>query len=173
MNYYLVFQNKSYKEESNGGYIWAPQKNKKGGGEFHWHNVAEVKKGDIILHCFNQRIVAISEAVQNGHEEKRPEQLKERGDWKKEGWMAEVEYKELDTPFIIPEHREKILKLKADWHAPFNKNGKGNQGYLYEINRELYEYVFEEMLKVKQVERMKLYIEKILNSDNLKKFPRE
>ncbi|SEW04300.1 hypothetical protein [[Clostridium] fimetarium] len=133
MNYYLVFQNKSYKEESNGGYIWAPQKNKKGDGEFHWHNVAGVKKGDVILHCVKQSIVAISEAIKNGHEEKRPEELKERGEWDNEAW-----------------------------HAPFNKNGKGNQGYLYEINKELYEYMFVEMLKEKQAERMKLYLEKVI-----------
>ena len=26
MNYFIVFQNKTYKEEMNGEYLWAPQK---------------------------------------------------------------------------------------------------------------------------------------------------
>lgn len=53
MNYFLVFQNKSYEEERNGGYLWAPQKNKNGQTFHHWTDMKLIKKGDIIFNSFN------------------------------------------------------------------------------------------------------------------------
>lgn len=36
MNYFFVYQNKSYYEENAGGYLWAPQRNKAGHRVSHW-----------------------------------------------------------------------------------------------------------------------------------------
>lgn len=36
MNYFLVFQNKSYIGEQKGEYLWAPQKNETGQTFHHW-----------------------------------------------------------------------------------------------------------------------------------------
>lgn len=55
MNYFFVFQNKSYKEEKNGGFLWAPQKNENGQAFHHWTDLALIKKGDIIFRVTIQK----------------------------------------------------------------------------------------------------------------------
>ena len=50
MNYFFVFQNKSFKEENSGGYLWAP-KSKGGRKVSHWSLMKEVKKK--CLHILN------------------------------------------------------------------------------------------------------------------------
>ncbi len=59
MNYFFVFQNKSYLKEKAGGYLWAPKRNKKGRVS-HWERMTEVKKGDLIIHSYLKKIVAVS-----------------------------------------------------------------------------------------------------------------
>lgn len=50
MNYFFVFQNKTYYEEYRGGYLWAPQRGNTGRKESHWKKMKEVRRGDIIIH---------------------------------------------------------------------------------------------------------------------------
>jgi hypothetical protein len=37
--FYWVNQGKTYKEESEGGYLWAPKSNEKGNTMFHWETM--------------------------------------------------------------------------------------------------------------------------------------
>jgi len=36
MNFFFVFQNKSYTREYSGNYLWAPKHDKKGNPKSHW-----------------------------------------------------------------------------------------------------------------------------------------
>ena len=49
MNYFIVFQNKTYYEEKNGEYLWAPKVDSSGKCPFHWKNITKAKKGDIVF----------------------------------------------------------------------------------------------------------------------------
>ena len=46
MAYWWVCQNKTGKEEHQGGYLWAPHRNKNGQTFFHWENMDLVRPGD-------------------------------------------------------------------------------------------------------------------------------
>ena len=48
MNYFFVFQNKSYKEESVGGYLWAPKHGVKGRLHSHWVKMQKVKRAILL-----------------------------------------------------------------------------------------------------------------------------
>lgn len=75
MNYFFVFQNKSYYEEYWGGYLWAPQRNKMGKKVSHWDKMKEVKRGDIIIHSYLQKIRAISIAKNDVYAAQKPSEL--------------------------------------------------------------------------------------------------
>ena len=57
---YLVFQGDTYEEERKGQFIWAPKYTKAGGTCHHWDRLIEVRPGDIIFHCSNGYIRALS-----------------------------------------------------------------------------------------------------------------
>ncbi len=44
MNYYFVFQNKSFEHEHKGGYLWAPKSTESGRRVPHWESMKDVKK---------------------------------------------------------------------------------------------------------------------------------
>lgn len=54
MNYFIVFQNKTYNEERVGEYLWAPKLTATGREIFHWSNMVKVKTGDIIFSMYKR-----------------------------------------------------------------------------------------------------------------------
>ena len=49
MNYFVVFQGKTFKQEHKEGILWAPAIGKKGGKPyFHWENMTKCNVGDVV-----------------------------------------------------------------------------------------------------------------------------
>jgi len=173
MNYFLVFQNKSYEEERNGGYLWAPQKNKNGQTFHHWTDMKLIKKGDIIFNSFNGKLVSILTAQANCQEHERPTGLEELDLWEKDGWLVDVEYNDLEQPITYKNHMEDILKLQDAKYAPFNKSGRGNTGYLFRVSKELANFFFEVTEATNLVLRREFQIEDNLQLENVKQIENE
>ncbi|RKQ32304.1 HNH endonuclease [Oceanobacillus halophilus] len=142
MNYYLVFQNKSYKEERNGGYLWAPQKNHAGQSVHHWSDVGKVRKGDIIFNSYKGKMNSIIIAKEDARKHDRPLDLDELDLWEKQGWLVEAEYIDLPNPVVYKNYMEEILRLQGNKYAPFNRIGRGNTGYLFRVTDELADMLF-------------------------------
>ncbi|MDD9786678.1 HNH endonuclease [Priestia megaterium] len=168
MNYFLVFQNKSYEEERKGGYLWAPQKNKNGQTFHHWTDMKLIKKGDIIFNSFNGKLVSILTAQTNCQEHERPTGLEQLDLWEKDGWLVDAEYRDLEQPITYKNYMEDILKLQDNKYAPFNKSGRGNTGYLFRVSKELANFFFEIIEGTNPVLRKKLQIEDNLQLENIK-----
>ena len=49
MAYWWVSQNETWKEERQGGYMWAPKQTNNGVTFFHWTNMTRVRPGDLIF----------------------------------------------------------------------------------------------------------------------------
>lgn len=173
MNYFLVFQNKSYEEERNGGYLWAPQKNKNGQTFHHWTDMKLIKKGDIIFNSFNGKLVSILTAQANCQEHERPNGLEQLDLWENDGWLVDVEYNDLEQPITYKNHMEDILKLQDDKYAPFNKAGRGNTGYLFRVSKELANFFFEIIEATNPVLRRKFQIEDNLQLEKVKQIENE
>ncbi|MCX7950921.1 MAG: hypothetical protein N2594_03110 [Clostridiales bacterium] len=147
MTYFIVFQNKTFEQESKGGFLWAPRSNKEGRRFFHWDNMKEIKKGDLIFHSYRGKIAAISIAKTNCKEEDKPDALQNQIIWEKEGYYAETEYILLDKTILTSQHLDKINELQPKGYSPFNNRG-GNTGYLFVSNEELSKYLLDEIIKV-------------------------
>lgn len=141
MSYFIVFQNKTYYEEKVGGYLWAPKRSKSGRKIFHWSNMTKVKKGDIIFSIYKRKLMSVNIAKSNCIDANRPQALEDIDLWEKEGWLVKVEYNTLENPLNIDDNIEQILKLCPSKYSPFNKQGRGNEGYLFEISDELGHYL--------------------------------
>lgn len=153
MAYFIVFQNKTYLIERDGSYLWAPQKNALNKSLFHWENMKKIKPGDVIISMFKQHFYSVNIAKKNAEEGKNPFN-RSVNSWGEKGWFAEVDYNELSTPIPLKENTEKILNLCPDKYSPFTKTGKGNQGYLYEIDERLGVYILD-LIKQKNVLKIK------------------
>lgn len=141
MKYYFVSQNKSFYEERQGGYLWAPQDN-----VHHHKRILDVNNGDIIVHNYNKRIVAISIAEGNCYDYMQPIELQKKKSWENKGWSLKCTYYDIKNPIIISDYKNEILDLQPNKYAPFDKNGKCNQGYLFEINKELFEFILDKLV---------------------------
>lgn len=127
---YYVFQGKSYDNERRFGYIWAPA-NK---GIHHWDRLKELKPGDIIFHGAYGAIQALSEVIKAPYYDTFPFNPIEGI-----GHKVDCRYYPLQYPIVTKSYCDEIKKY-AGYHTPFNKNGTGNQGYLFELNLRLAQY---------------------------------
>ena len=166
---FYVFQGASFEKEFRGGYIWAPVFNKEGSSPHHWTRLLDVRKGDIILHGYNGYVQAISVARDACYECNQPEDLVVEDLWEREGRRVDCDYFLLTNPVKTSDFRSDILRLCYVKYSPFDKNGNGNMGYLYEINRELARILIE--ASVKQNPRLGAadYIDEFLSEDSTKK----
>ncbi|MCR6516445.1 HNH endonuclease [Clostridium sp. LY3-2] len=139
MNYFIVFQRK-FKDELNLGCLWAPKK-QKGGKDacFHWKNMIKIKKGDIIFSINNRKIVSVNTAINDTYNAQRPNGL--NGNWNDEGWRVDVKYNILNKTINVNDFIDSILIYCPEKHSPFNKNGNGAQGYLFDISEEFGNYI--------------------------------
>ncbi|SDN62531.1 HNH endonuclease [Bacillus sp. OK048] len=168
MNYFLVFQNKSYKEERNGGYLWAPQKNNTGQTFHHWTDMKMIKKEDIVFNSYNGNLVSVLIAKENCTEHERPTGLDQLDLWEKDGWLVNAEYIDLKAPITYKDYMEDILKLQDNKYAPFNKSGRGNTGYLFRVSEELANFLFEIIERTNGVSRERFQIENNLKEEIIK-----
>ncbi len=145
---YLVFQGDTYSEESTGQFIWAPKFTKDGRVMHHWDRLMDVREGDVIFHCSDGYIKAISKAKASFEESARPDST--TGDWTnwgKEGRRVDCDYHMLKTPLKHGAFKEKILKYCNVKYAPFDKDGNGNMGYLFDLNQDLAVFFIQEIAK--------------------------
>lgn len=142
MGSFIVFQGKAFKEQYQGGYLWAPRYAKDGSERFYWNNMKKLKLGDTILSICNGEIVAYIKVTKGCQEAEMPKSLRHRGEWDQDrnGWLVYGEYHLLKPAISLIPHKANIAKYCPDKYAPFTKKGDGNQGYLYEIYGDLLNY---------------------------------
>lgn len=134
---FFVFQNSTFDREYQGGYLWAPVTNKTGDTFHHWDRLLDVHPGDIILHGFNGFVQAVSIARTACYNCVQPKELRTEDSWDLEGRRIDSDYIMLQNPIKTSDYIENIIRLCNTKYSPFNKYGTGNQGYLFEINREM------------------------------------
>ena len=120
-----------------GGYIWAPIVGRDGKGKHHWDSFLEVREGDIILHGNDAKVVAASIAQGPAQECPKPDKLDNEQLWEKNGRKVDCEYHIFARPIKTVNYKEDILRYCRVKYAPFDKDGNGNMGYLFEVNPRL------------------------------------
>ena len=67
--------------------------------------------------------------------------------WQGDGRMVECDYTQIRWPIYTSNYKNEIIQLSRGTYSPFDKNGNGNMGYLFEINRELAKIFVKESVK--------------------------
>jgi hypothetical protein len=140
MNFFFVFQNKTYNQERNGEYLWAPK-----GPCAHWKNLNLVKKGDITFHSYYGNLVALSIAKSDCFEANQPIELQREHHWENDGRRVNCNYFIVPNPIPFADYKEQILRRQPKKYAPFNRLGRGNSGYFYILNRQTADFLLEKL----------------------------
>lgn len=160
-NTFFCFQNKQWKNEIVSGYIFALSD-----GIPHHERLRSVKKGDVIFHGGMQGILAVSVAEDKCFLEKRPKEHYLANDKKDaEGLMVKTKYQLLQSPIITFCYKKEIIRLQGNHDGkgyPFDKNGEGNQGYLFNLNKSLAKFFMEEIVKYNPFMGEKDYVQDLL-----------
>ena len=82
-----VNQGKTYRQERDGKFIWAPQTISSGATLGHHENVSRVQATDIVVHYANGSVVALGQVQAAAEESSKPTAL-ENEQWGKDGWSA-------------------------------------------------------------------------------------
>lgn len=145
---YLVFQGDTFDEECKGQFIWAPKYTKRGGTCHHWDRLMDVREGDVIFHCSNGYIQAVSKAKAACVDSARPDHA--AGDWtqwEKDGRRVDCDYTVLKKPLKHGAYKDTILEYCGVKYAPFDRDGNGNMGYLFDLNKDLASFFIKEIAK--------------------------
>ena len=159
---FYVFQGSTFDIESRGGFIWAPKYNQRGGKVFHWDNLLLIKKGDIILHGYDAKVAAVSKAITDGYDCERPPERAFEEAWTNEGRRVDLQYLLLRNPIKTSEYTYEILEYCKAKYSPFDRDGNGNMGYLYELNRELAKVFLRAIIRYNPELRDVDYIQELL-----------
>jgi putative restriction endonuclease len=136
--YWWVNQNKTYRQELGGGYMWAPKRAKNGARLAYYDNMREVRPGDVVFSFHGGEIGAIGLALSTGYDcIVPPEFEKEAQNWDRNGWRVDVRYTRLADPVSPREHLGVIAPLLPEKYSPLLKSGRGHQSYLSEISEGL------------------------------------
>ncbi|MCW0927305.1 DUF3883 domain-containing protein [Weissella sp. LMG 11983] len=148
MNVYLVAQNSSHEIENEYNFLWSPKFNKTGGRNLGYENMKQVRKGDVILHSFDQAIKGVSVAVDDVYSADRPDflgfDLDEK--WNPDGWRVDVSMIPVD--FSLRNDRDYYGK---DDSQVFQKNGQLNQRYLSVVGEGLLDFFKQKIPQLKRV----------------------
>ncbi len=122
-----VNQGATYREEQEGGYVWAPKVTKTGRPVSHHVAVSQLREGQQIVHYAGGAIRAIGWVAGAPQSVRKPDEL--TGDaWDVDGYGCQVTYRVLEASIArndVPNRTPEV--------GPFDINGDVKQGYLFKI----------------------------------------
>ena len=141
-NFWLVFQGKEFYKEIPEGYMYANKYDTAGRPLFFFDNLLHVKDGDLIFNTVNGGILAISIAKGNCFDSNiRNSSII--------GRQVNVKSIILNQPIITQNYKEAIIeKCTGLKYQPFDKNGNGRRGYLFELRKPLAHIFLREILTI-------------------------
>ncbi len=128
---FWVFQGKEYLKEISKGYLWAPCKDAGGNTPSHWAMLKKVNKGDIIFHGIAQCTFAVGIASSDCFKSKIRDGITE-------GYQVNCKSFTIKNPLMTMDYTKEIIDCCSKYkYQPFDKNGHGRQGYLFDLNDQL------------------------------------
>jgi hypothetical protein len=138
MEFYWVNIGGTHKAVMSQHFLWAPTSSiSKTGNEvtrIHWDNVADVRQGDIIFCCYDQRISFLARAQTDAHQQTRPFDPSFK-DWDKVGNRVDIEIIEIERKITRDEIATDFIAKFDNRTSPslFSNRGTLNQIYMSHI----------------------------------------
>ncbi len=134
MQFWWVSQNQTYRQETEGGYLWSPKRNRDNGYNPFYEFMKEVAPGDVIFSFADTWIRKIGIAQDYCRQFPRPPEYGAAGRaWNEVGWKIKVRFFELDHPVRPKDHIDTLRPLLPDKLSPLRPTGDGNQMYLASV----------------------------------------
>jgi putative restriction endonuclease len=139
MKYWWVNQNQTFRQETSGGYLWSPKRNRNGAKNQFYENMRAVTPGDLVFSFRDAKIAALGIAISNCYDAPKPDEFGTRGEnWDDVGWKVDVVYKDMASAIRPKDRIDRIRPLLPEKYSPLQQSGDGLQSvYLAEINVEL------------------------------------
>ena len=131
--FWWVNHGKSYATESEGGFMWAPNRDRGGGVPVHWSTMKAVKRGDVVLNYASGAIRAISLAESAAYDY---ENMSASSAWDAKGQRVDLEYHEIE-PLALTRIQPFIEEIGAhirSKNSPYDSRGGIKQGYLFDFS---------------------------------------
>ncbi len=135
MRSWWVNQNQTFEQETAGGYLWSPKRNKNGARNAFYEFMREVAPGDVVLSFEGTRIRAIGIARSFAYESPKPPEFGAAGpNWSQIGWRVDVGYQLLSNQIRPADHMPRLRAHLPERYSPLLPDGRGLQSvYLTEI----------------------------------------
>lgn len=135
MSYWWVNQNQTFDEETNGGYLWSPQRKKDGSRNPFYDTMTRVRVGDLVFSFSDTYIKALGVATTPAYKSSKPTDFGTKGaNWSQAGWRVDVTYYLMDAPVRPKSHIEDIRPHLPEKYSPLMPSGDGKQSvYLAEV----------------------------------------
>jgi hypothetical protein len=135
MRYWWVNQNRTYRHEIAGGYIWSPKRNANGARNPFYEFMRETSPGDLVFSFADTKVAAIGVVESYCFESPKPREFGPAGqNWENIGWKVNVKFRELLNPMRPGDHIGRLRQLLPGRYSPLQRNGHGLQGvYLTEL----------------------------------------
>lgn len=139
MRYWWVNQNQTFRQETEGGYLWSPKRNKDGHRNPFYEFMREVAPGDIVFSFSDTRIAALGIVVGYCRESPKPEEFGNAGaNWSQIGWRVGVRWERLTNAIRPKAHIDRLRQHLPDKYSPLTPDGNGLQSvYLTQVSRAL------------------------------------
>lgn len=141
-NFFYVSQYYSYQKELSENCLFCPHSPVNHTYPF-WESIGDVRKGDIIFHEWRGSVVAISEAQSEARNANKPYDL----DKPETGRVLNTLYTVLQNQVEPISLKEELASAQPEKLGPFDKNGKGKEGYLFNFNDECSKIIINGILK--------------------------
>ena len=131
-SYWWVNQGATYRQERDGGYLWAPKETKGGRVLGHHADLLRARDGDVVLHYANGALRAVSEVLEPAVEAPRPSELP-ADSWNTDGHLVRARYHEFTSPVPLGDIS---LEARIAEGGPFTQQGTVKQGYFFPVYSE-------------------------------------
>ena len=128
---FWITQNKTFAQEAEGGFLWAPLVDLSGKQRRMHTILGEMRPGDLILSYVRRHIVAIGFVLTDPVHAPKPSDLDPEGRWQRDGWLVRVRFTQVERPVDIGTLTPRLLPLLPNRNSPLNRDGTGAQGYAY------------------------------------------
>jgi putative restriction endonuclease len=131
MRFWWASQNQTYRQETEGGYLWSPKRNRDGGPNPYYEFMRELAPGDLVFSFADTWIRKVGIVQGYCYECPRPAEFGAAGRaWNDVGWSVTVRFFPLQNPMRPKDHIQLLRPLLPDYLSPLRPSGDGNQMYL-------------------------------------------
>ena len=152
MAYWWVSQNQTYRQERDGGYLWAPKSGANGSVFHHWSNMLLVKPGDVIFSYAKQAIGAIGVASSVAYDAPQPEEFAKN--WHPDGRRIDVVYSAISPGVPLATFVDQLVRYLPERNSPITRLKTGVQGYLFSIPPKAGQFICDRLAIVAPVEQI-------------------